>query len=139
MLPNSQKNIQQSLTTTTRSQLQGYGLTRYQSIKVTHSIIPISRQGRTYIYRVNDVISTIRNTLENPRLKPITKRQLTTLLDSLLERLGNVIPLAYNLASANHPEIGELTKQLITAMAATDKNLVELKATAANINGKYRK
>ena len=139
MQPNHQEDIQKSIIQTSRIQLKGYGLTRYQAIKITQPLTPISRQGRTYIYSINDVISSIRNTLSNPRIKPQTKNQLTTLLTSLLERLGNVIPLPFNLGKSSHPEIGELTKQLLRAISVTDQNLAELKATAANINSKYHK
>jgi hypothetical protein len=128
----------QSTVITTRVQLQGYGLTQYQSTKITQGLTPTSKQGRTYIYLVSDVISSIRNYVDYPRVKPSTQQQLTTVLDSLLERLGNVISLPINTTLSSHPEIRELTKQLFKAMSATDKTLIELKATAATINGKYK-
>jgi hypothetical protein len=128
----------QSTVITTRVQLQGYGLTRYQSTKITQGLTPASKKGRTYIYLVSDVISSIRNYIDYPRVKPSTRQQLITVLDSLLERLGNVISLPINTTLSSHPEIGELTKQLFKAMSATDKTLIELKATAATINGKYK-
>ena len=138
MSRNSSKNIQQPLINTTRIQLQGYGLNRYQATKITQGLIPISRQAKAYIYSVSDVIGSTRIILNNHRIKPQTKKQLTTLLNSLLERLGNISHFPISPSLSSHSEIRDLTKQLLKAMSVTDRNLVRLKDLAVNINGKYQ-
>lgn len=139
MSRNSSKNIQQPLISTTRIQLQGYGLTRYQATKVTQGLIPISRHTKAHIYSVNDVIGSTRIILNNHRIKPQTTKQLTTLLNSLLEQLGNVSHFPITPYISSHSEVGDLARQLLKAMSVTDTNLVKLKGLAANINGKYQK
>jgi hypothetical protein len=139
MLHNSSKALDESLVVTTRVQLQGYGLSRYQVTKITQALTPVTKKGRAYVYLVSEAISSIRATLSGSRLKPLTRQQLLVVLDNLLARLSNIITLPFNAASSSHPEIGNIAKQLLRAMSDTDRTLVSLKATAANINGKYKK
>jgi hypothetical protein len=139
MLHSSSKALDESLVVTTRVQLQGYGLSRYQVTKITHKLNPVTKKGRAYVYLVSETISSIRFTLSGSRLKPLTRQQLIFVLDNLLARLNNVITLPFNAASSSHPEIGDIAKQLLRAISDTDIALVNLKATAANVNGKYKK
>jgi hypothetical protein len=139
MLHNSIEALDESLIVTTRIQLQGYGLSRYQVTKITQALTPVTKKGKAYVYLVSEAISSIRATLSGSRLKPLTRQQLLVVLDNLLARLSNVITLPFNAASSSHPEIGNIAKQLVKAMSDTDRVLVSLKATAANINGKYKK
>jgi hypothetical protein len=129
----------QSPIVTTRTQLQGYGLTRYQATKITKLLTPTSRQGRTYNYLVTETIGSIRTDLSSPLLKLINRQRLVVVLEILLERLSNIIPLVAGSDATSHPALGRLTQQLMNAISVTDKSLVDLKATAANINGKYKK
>jgi hypothetical protein len=139
MLHNSIQVVNKSLIVTTRVQLKGYGLTRYQATKITQNLTPISKQGRTYVYSVSDAIGSIRSALTNSRLKPLTRQQLLDALDSLIARLDNLITLPFNATSSTHPEIGDIAKQLLKAISSANTTLVDLKATAATINGKYKK
>ncbi len=139
MLHNSSKALDESLVVTTRVQLQGYGLSRYQVTKITQALTPVTKKGRAYVYLVSEAISSIRATLSGSRLKPLTRQQLLVVLDNLLARLSNIITLPFNAASSSHPEIGNIAKQLLRAMSDTDRTLVSLKATVAIINGKYKK
>ncbi len=139
MLHNPSELFAESSIVTTRIQLQGYGLTRYQATKITQELTPTAKKGRTHLYLVGDVITSIRTTLECPRIKLLTRQQLLNILNYLLPRLGNLIQIPFNAASSSHPEIGDLAKQLLRAMSDTDRTLVSLKATAATINGKYKK
>lgn len=139
MLHNSSKELDESLVVTTRAQLQGYGLSRYQVTKITRELTPVTKKGRAYVYLVSEAISSIRATLSGSRLKPLTRQQLLVVLDNLLARLSNIINLPFNVTSSSHPEIGNITKQLLRSMSDTNKTLVSLKATAATINGKYKK
>lgn len=139
MLHNSSRTLDESLVVTTRIQLQGYGLSRYQVTKITQKLNPVTKKGRAYVYLVSEAIASIRVTLSGSRLKPLTRQQLIVVLDNLLARLSNVITLPFNAASSSHPEIGDIVKQLLRAMSDTDRTLVSLKATAANITGKYKK
>jgi hypothetical protein len=139
MLHNSSKALDESLVVTTRIQLQGYGLSRYQVTKITQKLNPVNKKGRAYVYLVSEAIASIRATLSGSRIKPLTRQQLIVVLDNLLARLSNVITLPFNASSSSHPEIGDIVKQLLRAMSDTDRALASLKATAANINGKYKK
>ena len=139
MLHNSSKALDESLVVTTRVQLQGYGLSRYQVTKITQALTPVTKKGRAYVYLVSEAISSIRATLSGSRLKPLTRQQLLVVLDNLLSRLSNITTLPFNAASSSHPEIGNIAKQLLRAMSDTDRTLVSLKATVTTINGKYKK
>ena len=139
MLHNSSKALDESLVITTRVQLQGYGLSRYQVTKITQDLTPVTKKGRAYVYLVSEAISSIRATLSGSRLKTSTRQQLLVVLDNLLARLSNIIILPFNAASSSYPEIGNIAKQLLRAMSDTDRTLVSLKATVATINGKYKK
>jgi hypothetical protein len=139
MLHSSSKALDESLVVTTRVQLQGYGLSRYQVTKITQTLTPVNKKGRAYVYLVSETISSIRITLSGSRLKPLTRQQLLVVLDNLLARLSNIIILPFSAASSSHPEIGNIAKQLLRSMSDTDRTLVSLKATVATINGKYKK
>jgi hypothetical protein len=139
MLHNYSQVLDKSLSVTNRVQLKGYGLTRYQATKITQDLTPISKQDRTYVYSVSDAIGSIRTALTNSRLKSLTRQQLLNVLDILLVQLDNIVTLPFNATSSSHPEIGDLTKQLLKARSITNTTLVSLKARVATINGKYKK
>ncbi|MBE9118632.1 hypothetical protein IQ249_22335 [Lusitaniella coriacea LEGE 07157] len=120
---------------TTRKQLQGYGATRYQAQVVTKNLTPVAKQNRAYAYALTDVITSIREYLQRPRIKATTRQTLEIVLQSLLERLGNVLQVPFT--RGTDPELSQLAKQLTQAMCGTDRALAELKATAATIKGKY--
>ena len=122
--------------TTTRKQLQGYGATPYQARALTQSLSRIStEQSRSYSYFISDVITSIRQYLQRPRIQKTTHQKLEFILEALLERLGNVIEIS--VGRSNDTEISKLARNVMKAMAQTDQTLVELKATAATIKGKY--
>jgi hypothetical protein len=121
--------------TTTRQQLQGYGASRYYAIKLTKHLIPVSRQGKAYVYALSDVIQSLRDNLERSRIKPKTRQTLEQILQLLLARLGNVLEVPFG--RANTSEVNQLAMRLSKAMSQTDTTLAALKATAATIKGKY--
>ena len=120
---------------TTRLQLRGYGATRYQAQAITKNLTVAVHQGRAYAYPVSDVVASILEYLQRPRVQPATRQILEAVLQALLERLGNVIEVPFG--RGTHPEINELARQLTQSMSRTDSALAELKATAATINAKY--
>ena len=121
--------------TMTRQQLKGYGTSRYLATALTKNLTPVAKQGRAYAYSLTDVIISMREYLQRPRIKSTTRQNLFEILPVLLERLGNVIPVPFG--DATHPEISQLAKQLTQAMSDTDRVLAELKATAATLKAKY--
>ncbi len=123
--------------TTTRQQLQGYGATRYQARAVTQALTPVGKQGRAYAYALSDVIVSLRNSLQQSRIKLRTRAVLAVVLKALLERLNNVIEISFSLES--DPETAHLAKHLTQAMSNTDLALADLQAIAATINAKYKK
>ncbi|HAA26338.1 MAG TPA: hypothetical protein DCE56_00010 [Cyanobacteria bacterium UBA8553] len=134
MQPNKLKKMSTEKLTT-RKQLQGYGTTRYQAEVITKNITSQALQGRTYTYAVSDVIVSIRDYVQRPRIKPATRRTLEAVLPALLERLNNVVEVPFS--SVKSPEINKLVRQLTQAMSDTDSALAELKATAATIKAKH--
>ncbi len=135
MQPSKSKNANTEKVTT-RLQLQGYGATRYQAEAVTKNLTSQALQGRAYIYAVSDVIASIRDYLQRPRIQPTTHQTLQAVLQALLERLSNVIEVPFS--HATDPEINKLARQLTQAMSDTDSALAELKATAATIKVKHQ-
>ena len=120
---------------TTRKQLQGYGATRYQTTIITKNLNPVARQGKAYVYALNNVIEAIRDYLQRSRIQLKTRQTLQAILQVLLKRLGNIIEFPFS--RGTNPEIDKLAKQLTQAMSNTDAVLAELKATAAAIKAKY--
>jgi len=120
---------------TTRLQLRGYGATRYQAQAITKNLTAVVHHGRAYAYPVSDVVASIREYLQRPRVQPATRKILEAVCRTLLERLGNVIEVPFG--HGTNPEINKLARQLTQAMSRTDSALAELKATAATINAKY--
>ena len=119
----------------TRLQLRGYGATRYQAEAITKNLTAAVHQGRAYAYPVSDVVASIREYLQRPRVQPATRQILEAVLQVLLERIGNVIEVPFG--RGTHPEINKLARQLNQSMSRTDNALAELKATAATIKAKY--
>jgi hypothetical protein len=122
--------------TTTRKQLRGYGLSDYTVRKVTQGITPCDRQGATYLYVVSDVISALKQALQNPRSKPTTQSAMVDVLNRLLARLGNVITGSFGQSS--DPELGQLTQKLAQSIQTTNLALANLEATVATIKGKRK-
>jgi len=120
---------------TTRPQLRGYGATRYQAEAITKNLTAVARQGRAYAYSVSDVVASIREYLQRPRIQPATRQILEAVCLALLERLGNVIEVPFG--RGTNPEINKLARELTQAISRTDSALAELKATAATLNTKY--
>jgi hypothetical protein len=119
---------------TTRLQLRGYGATRYQVEAVTKNLTVAANHDRSYAYLVSDVVASIREYLQRPRIQPATRQILEAVCRALLERIGNVIEVPFD--RGTNPEINKLARQLTQAMSRTDSTLAELKATVATIKAK---
>jgi hypothetical protein len=119
---------------TTRLQLRGYGATRYQAEAVTKNLTVAANHDRSYAYLVSDVVASIREYLQRPRIQPATRQILEAVCRALLERIGNVIEVPFD--RGTNPEINKLARQLTQAMSRTDSTLAELKATVATIKAK---
>ena len=72
-----------SVSTTTRKQLQNMGASPYHAVRLTQSLNPIGRRGRTYLYAIDDVIRSIQQYLNRPRLKKTTYSKLQKILKTL--------------------------------------------------------
>lgn len=122
---------------TTRIQLQGYGASRYHAGRLTKEIEPVGCQGRSFAYAIADVITSIRDYLQNPRIKQETRQTLELVLQSLLGRLSNVVEVPF--VKGHDAELSKLAKHLQKIMSRTDAALANLKATAATVRGKHKK
>lgn len=120
--------------TTTRRQLKGYGLTPHLATSITQAINPIEKQGRTLIYNLNDVIGQIRQYLTKTRIKPQTRKTLETLLETLLQRIGNLVPIPF--VQTTDPETSRLAKKAFNLLQDTLAHFAEMKADIATIRGR---
>lgn len=135
MLLSKQKNIN-SEKITTRLQLKGYGTTRYQAEVITKNLNSVGKQGRAYAYAVGDVIVSMKDYLQRPRVQSRSRQTLQVVLQVLQQRLNNVIEVPFG--HVTNPEINKLARQLTQVMSNTDSVLAELKATAATIKVKHQ-
>ena len=80
-----------SVKTITRKELINEGANTYLVRLLTHNLHPLHIEERVNVYRLNDVITAVRQHLEHPRTKPQTRDILEVLLNKLIARLDNVI------------------------------------------------
>lgn len=130
-----QLKLEQPNLTTTRRQLQAYGLSKYQAEAITKYISPVAKQGSTNLYDISEIIKSARQYLERPRIRQTTRTELANLIKALQERLGNVIEVPFT--EGSDPEIRKIGARLLSAMSETDAALANLKADAAEIRKKY--
>ena len=77
---------------TTRKQLKSYGATSYQVKIITDNLKPISKSNQTNIYSLREVIASIKQYLERPKINKKTKQSLIQLLSLLINQLNNIVP-----------------------------------------------
>ena len=77
---------------TTRNQLKSYGATTYQAKIITENLEPISKSNQTNIYSLREVITSIKQYLERPKINKNTKQSLIKLLSVLINQLNNIVP-----------------------------------------------
>ena len=80
-----------SVKTITRKELINEGANTYLVRLLTHNLHPLSVEERINVYRLNDVIASIRQHMTHPRTKPQTREFLEELLGKWIGRLDNVI------------------------------------------------
>ena len=124
-----------SLSTTTRKQLQIIGASPYHAVRLTQSLKPLYRKGRTYLYAMDDVIRSIQQYLNRPRLKQTTHSKLQKVLNTLTSDQDNVIFAGFG--HATDAKLSQLTQQLFQGMSQTDKQLRELKLEVETIKASY--
>lgn len=125
------------MTTTTKQQLIGYGLSEYQATTITKGLIPVGSERRKKVYSLSDAIAAILERLENRRIKAQTRQSLEVVLNALRQRLNNVVPASF--VKGTDPVLSKLAKQALDASLAVDNHINDLKATAATIAGKQKK
>jgi hypothetical protein len=76
----------------TRKQLKSFGATDYLIKRLTHSLAPVDRQGRAYVYDLAQVIDSVRDLLETSRLRQTTKAVLHHLKKQLSEFIAESLP-----------------------------------------------
>ena len=85
------QSLMGSVKTITRKELINEGANTYLVRLLTHNLHPLKIEDRVNIYRLNDVISAVRQHIAHPRTKPSTREFLEQLLGVLIQRLDNVI------------------------------------------------
>ncbi len=78
---------------TTRKQLKSYGATSYQVKIITKNLKPISKSNQTNIYSLREVITSIKEYLERPKINKNTQQSLIKLLTLLINQLNNIVSL----------------------------------------------
>lgn len=121
--------------TITRKQLCSLGISQYQAKILTKSLSTVRREGRAYVYSVRDVIASIREYAERPRVLAKTRDRLEKVIEALRPMLGNVTTIAPG--HSTDPEMSKLVKQLMSAMAKTDATLASMKVESAEIEAEY--
>lgn len=119
---------------TTRTQLKGYGASQYQARMITQNLTPTGISKKSYTYAVSDVISSIKQSLDNSRIQLKTRQNLEAILNTLLDRLGNVIKVPF--MQGTDPELSQVSKQLFKKMTKINHYLTELKGNVATLKGK---
>lgn len=123
--------------TTTKQQLIGYGLSEYQASTITKGLTPVGKEKRSNSYSLTDAIASIKERLENRKIKAQTRQVLDIVLEMLIQRLNNVIPAPFN--KGTDPELSKISKKAFEAMVAVDEHINEMKATSATLKGKQKK
>ncbi|MDJ0583432.1 hypothetical protein [Crocosphaera sp.] len=121
------------MNTTTRKQLRGYGLSTYLATAITQNLTPIHKEGRILIYNLNEVIAAIRKYLSKTQIKPQTRITLESLLETLLQRMNNVISIPFTQTS--DPQLSLLAQQAFKSMRSAETHFAQMKATLATIKG----
>jgi hypothetical protein len=114
--------------TVTRKQLRGLGLSFYHATAITKVLKPSSQKGSAYFYALAEVVSSLRQYLRRPRIKPATRETLKFALDTLLDLIGNIVPVAFG--ASTDPELSRLTRELMSAISKTNSSLAPLKVDA---------
>jgi hypothetical protein len=114
--------------TVTRKQLRGLGLSLYHAAAITKTLKPSSQKGSTYFYSATEVVGSLRQYLQRPRIKPATRETLKAALDILLNLIGNLVPVAFG--TSTDPELSRLTRELMTTISKTNSSLAALKIDA---------
>ena len=84
-------SIMNSVKTITRKELIHEGANTYLVRLLTHNLHPLQVNKKVNVYRLNEVIATIRHHLNHPRTQPQTRDILEELLGKLIQRLDNVV------------------------------------------------
>ena len=121
---------------TTRNQLKGYGASYYQAMIVTKKLIPVDRHQNTNIYSLPEVIISIKEYLQKPKVKQKTRQALKSILPLLVARLDNIIPVPFS-REANR-ELSTLTRNLFFKLQNLERNLTESKAITSTIKRKHK-
>jgi hypothetical protein len=114
--------------TVTRKQLRGLGLSLYHAAAITKALKPSSQKGSTYFYSAAEVVGSLRQYLQRPRIKFATRETLKGALGILLNLIGNLVPVAFG--TSTDPELSRLTRELMTTISKTDSSLAALKIDA---------
>lgn len=128
--------IKKQSESTTRAQLMGYGTTLYLATAITKNLTPLGKENRFNTYSINQVIDNIRLYLNRSRIAPKTRLRLTTILQILLDRLQNVIPLSFEAQKTPSP-ISLLSKTAFGGLRDIDAHINQLKAKTATLKGKH--
>ncbi|MBW4524099.1 MAG: hypothetical protein KME18_02730 [Phormidium tanganyikae FI6-MK23] len=116
--------------TVTRKQLRGLGLSLYHAAAITKVLKPFSQKSSTYFYSIPEVVGSLRQYLQRPRIKPATRETLKAALDILLDLIGNIVPVAFG--TSTDPELSRLTRELMSTISKTNSSLAALKVDAEN-------
>lgn len=120
--------------TTTRSQLKGYGVSRYHAFVITKALTPIGKENRANTYALEEVISSLKEYLKRPRIKPKTLTLFESVLSVLFDQLDNIRKVPF--VQATDPNLSKLSKRLYYSLLKTEDHFSTLVAMGAAVKGK---
>lgn len=115
----------------TRHQLMGFGSTQHQATELTKALTPDGKQGRSNLYRLDEVLNAIALRLNNHRIRKNTRTALGQLQSALEELSINVVSVPFG---ADEDETSNAVKKLIKS--ASNPKTLKHKMQAAESRGK---
>lgn len=76
----------------TRKQLKHLGVSDYLVKRLTQTLQPSGKQGRLYNYNIEQVLSSICNLIDTPKVRKATKVKLTNLKSKISSFIADTIP-----------------------------------------------
>jgi hypothetical protein len=120
---------------TTRNQLKGYGLSSYQAIAVTKSLLPIAQEKRLNCYALGDVITSVQRRITNRRIALKNRLVLEKILKELLLRFNsNVVSISFSPKSELISE--QTSREAFRAFNSLNEYEGEIKSVIATLQGK---
>ncbi|NMG60210.1 hypothetical protein E1H12_17215 [Geitlerinema sp. P-1104] len=116
-----------------RSQLRGYGASRYLTRALTDGLEPMAKQGNAYLYGLPQLMEAIKTYLLKPKIHQTTRQILQQIWDELAPQMQNVIAVPFE--AGGDPELRKLCLQAMQSKTEFDRKLSRARGLAATRRG----